>query len=80
MVDRPKSLWKNPETKNLLFVGLENSGLAGGVFQSTLRAAALLPAGFVAIQSGSRATFLHRASPSNKMTRSFSFHRFSTVS
>jgi len=70
---------KNPETKNLLFVGLENSGLAGGVFQSPLRAAALLSAAFVAIQSG-QATFLHRASPSNKMTRSFLFHRFSTVS
>jgi len=49
-----RRLLKNPETKNLLFVGLENSGLAEGVFQSTLRAAALLPAGFVAIQSGSR--------------------------
>jgi|GEM_PF-2557994 len=49
----PKRLWKNPETKNLLFVGLEYSGLAGGVFQSTLRAAALFSAGFVAIQSGS---------------------------
>ena len=49
-----KRLWKNPETKNLPFVGLENNGLAGGVFQSTLRAAALLSAAFVAIQSGSR--------------------------
>jgi len=49
-----RSLWKNSEAKNLLFVGLEYSGLAGGVFQSTLRAAALLSAGFVAIQSGSR--------------------------
>jgi len=77
----PKRLLKNAETKNLLFVGLEYSGLAGGVFQSTLRAAALLSAGLVAIQSGStKATFLHRASPSNKMTRRFSFHRFSTVS
>jgi|GEM_PF-226666 len=37
-----------------MFVGLENSDLAGGVFQSILRAAALLSAGLVAIQSGSR--------------------------
>jgi len=61
--------------------GKGSSGFAGVVFQSTLRAAALLSADFVAIQSGSRqATFLHRASPSNKMTRSVSFPTFSTVS
>jgi len=49
---------KNAETKNLLFVGLENSNLAGGVFQSPLRAAAFLSTGFVAIQSGSTKGYL----------------------
>jgi len=32
-----KRLLKNTETKNLLFVGLENSGLAGGVFPQSLK-------------------------------------------
>ncbi len=75
-----KRLLKKPETKNCGCFWDGKSGFAGWAFDRPWRAAALLFAGFVAIQSGSWATFLHRASPSIKMTRSFSFHDFSTVS
>jgi len=44
----------------------EISGFAESVFRPPLRAAALLFPEFVPIQSGSSATFLHRASSGNK--------------
>jgi hypothetical protein len=71
---------KKSETKNLSVFGLEISGVAGGVLERPCRAAALLFAGFVAIQSGSWLPSFTAPRQRPKMTRVFSFRLFSTIS